>query len=211
MKKLITLSLLLLTIISVSAKDLWTSTTYAEWKTGLEKLSNEKTKTVYQGFDSSVKYCFETDLTKVPYKDFKNAIISKVEKGKGLRTILTLVVRIKPATRYLKDVLADDQLSKGCKRALIFSKYNRILLKNCGIEIPAETYREWCLELIKTKRLAYAKPAVDFYVSDIADSLKPETVLADMKMAKRLLYVNVGSDDWKPVLVKIELLIKANE
>lgn len=164
----------------------------------------------------------EKDSSKLSYEDFKSELtkIVKDEKMKDptVRGVILFVKRV-PALRsaFAKNILKDPELNKHPHFYNTFAEFGplrkEITDKNVLRNILVEAI---CLNAKSSRKngARFALNSIKLYEKNISD-FKSEDILSDMKRIKKECYTKIGGDTnveiWKSVIVKVELLAKANQ
>lgn len=164
----------------------------------------------------------EKDSSKLSYEDFKSELTKIVKDEKmedpTVRGVILFVKRV-PALRsaFAKNILKDPELNKHPHFYSTFAEFGplrkEITDKNVLRNILVEAI---CLKAkSRGKNSAkFALKLIKLYEKNISD-FKSEDILSDMKRIKKECYAKIGGNTdveiWKSVIVKVELLTKANQ
>ena len=164
----------------------------------------------------------EKDSSKLSSEDFKSVLTQNVTDAKmqdpTVRSVIVFVKRV-PALRsaFAKNILKDPELNKHPVFYQTFAEFGplrkEITDKNVLRNILVEAL---CLRAKSTSKNSakFALTLIKLYEKNISD-FKSEDILSDMKRIKKECYAKIGGDTdveiWKSVIVKVELLTKANQ
>ena len=151
------------------------------------------------------------DANSISYTDFKKLIYDNFAtiKERQKQYVPQFVNCISRFNTFAKDVFNDEELLKdNFAKNYIYSYNARLIFK----DIPIDKFREITIDIIArngTRDINLVKTWVTLYKIRSIE-IENSEMLKDLKNIKKVIYSNINiSDEWKSVVVNVELMIKS--
>lgn len=156
----------------------------------------------------------DKDTSNLSYNELKKIVYDVVEKSNfrednkdGLKRIL--VVKVCDCSRfrkYVKDVVNDEELKDNSYVRRYYTSHYRDLFSTSKL---LEIYKSFLIGSTRSKDF-YKKNSFKKH-KEIINKLSPEEALKELKYIKRYTYPLIADEEWKKIVVEVELMIKSLE